>query len=77
MFTPEYYTSRSQDLEEAYQDAGQFYWINRLRQKNSINKIMFSDIDIKSKRIAIRRLKGLPTIFVKMFLKLLEYVAEL
>jgi len=28
MFTPEYYASRSQDLEEAYQDAGQFYWEN-------------------------------------------------
>ena len=26
MFTPEYYMTRSQDLEEAYQDAGQFYW---------------------------------------------------
>jgi len=26
MFTPEYFTTRSQDLEEAYQDAGQFYW---------------------------------------------------
>lgn len=26
MFTPQYYHSRSQDLEEAYQDAGQFYW---------------------------------------------------
>jgi len=26
MFYPEHYTSRSQDLEEAYQDAGQFYW---------------------------------------------------
>ena len=26
MFTPENYKSRSQDLEEAYQDAGQFYW---------------------------------------------------
>ena len=26
MFTPEYMSSRSQDLEEAYQDAGQFYW---------------------------------------------------
>ncbi len=26
MFTPEYYNTRSQDLEEAYQDAGQFYW---------------------------------------------------
>jgi len=28
MFTPEYFTARSQDLEEAYQDAGQFYWEN-------------------------------------------------
>ena len=26
MFTPQYYNTRSQDLEEAYQDAGQFYW---------------------------------------------------
>ncbi|PHR53308.1 MAG: pseudaminic acid cytidylyltransferase [Arcobacter sp.] len=28
MFTPKYFTARSQDLEEAYQDAGQFYWEN-------------------------------------------------
>ncbi len=26
MFTPEHFKTRSQDLEEAYQDAGQFYW---------------------------------------------------
>lgn len=26
MFSPENYLTRSQDLEEAYQDAGQFYW---------------------------------------------------
>ncbi len=26
MFTPEYFKTRSQDLEEGYQDAGQFYW---------------------------------------------------
>ena len=26
MFQPECYTTRSQDLEEAYHDAGQFYW---------------------------------------------------
>jgi len=26
MFTPHNFLSRSQDLEEAYQDAGQFYW---------------------------------------------------
>jgi len=29
MFTPEYYSTRSQDLEESYHDAGQFYWENR------------------------------------------------
>lgn len=26
MFNPEYFTTRSQDLEEAFHDAGQFYW---------------------------------------------------
>ena len=26
MFYPEHYNSRSQDLEEAFHDAGQFYW---------------------------------------------------
>ena len=26
MFTPKHYMTRSQDLEDAYQDAGQFYW---------------------------------------------------
>lgn len=26
MFNPEYFHTRSQDLEEAYHDAGQFYW---------------------------------------------------
>ena len=38
MFTPEYFTSRSQDLEEAYQDAGQFYWKNL---KNKASDIAF------------------------------------
>jgi len=33
MFFPEYYSARSQDLEEAYQDAGQFYW-SKLGQKS-------------------------------------------
>lgn len=38
MFWPEHYNSRSQDLEEAYQDAGQFYW-TKVHKKP--NKIMF------------------------------------
>jgi len=43
MFTPEYYASRSQDLEEAYQDAGQFYWENL---HNEGGKIAFSKSSI-------------------------------
>ena len=38
MFWPENFNSRSQDLEEAYQDAGQFYWRNL---KNASTKNMF------------------------------------
>ncbi|WP_310442333.1 pseudaminic acid cytidylyltransferase [Sulfurimonas sp.] len=38
MFTPEHYGTRSQDLEEAFQDAGQFYW-SKLDKKSS--EIMF------------------------------------
>lgn len=36
MFTPEHFMSRSQDLEEAYQDAGQFYWQNLNREATDI-----------------------------------------
>jgi pseudaminic acid cytidylyltransferase len=39
MFWPENFSKRSQDLEEAYQDAGQFYFTN-LRKDSS--EIMFS-----------------------------------
>lgn len=38
MFWPQNYQTRSQDLEEAYQDAGQFYW-TKLSKKS--NEIMF------------------------------------
>ncbi len=38
MFFPEYYNSRSQDLEEAYQDAGAFYF-TRIKEKS--NNILF------------------------------------
>ncbi len=43
-----------------------------------IDSILFSDKPIKEKRIQIRKLrrKGLDTIFIKMFIKLLEYIAE-
>ena len=47
--------------------------------KVELDKLLFSKKSIKEKRIAIRRLKkkGLDEIFVKMFLKLLEYIAEI
>ena len=46
MFMPEHYMTRSQDLEEAYQDAGQFYWTNRVRQRENKRDVVFSDISI-------------------------------
>lgn len=46
MFNPENYLTRSQDLEEAYQDAGQFYWINREKSQYTKNEILFSNISI-------------------------------
>lgn len=43
MFWPEKYLARSQDLEEAYQDAGQFYWT---KLNIDSNCIMFSEESI-------------------------------
>lgn len=43
MFTPEHYMSRSQDLEEAYHDSGQFYW-KKLGKKS--DEIMFGSDSI-------------------------------
>lgn len=45
--------------------------------KEKIANVMFSEDDIKKKRIAIRKLRGLDHKFTKMFLKLLEYTAEI
>ena len=44
--------------------------------KEKIDKIIFSDLPIKKKRINIRKLqrKGLEIRFMNLFLKLLEYV---
>jgi pseudaminic acid cytidylyltransferase len=38
MFFPEHYSSRSQDLPEAYHDAGQFYWGNAQAWKDKPNR---------------------------------------
>jgi len=43
MFTPEHFYTRSQDLEEAYQDAGQFYF---KKVKIQSDKIMFAQDSI-------------------------------
>ena len=44
--------------------------------KEKIDEILFGDLPIRKKRIEIRKLKrkGLETKFIKMFLKLLEYI---
>ena len=43
MFTPEHYMTRSQDLEEAYQDAGQFYWTKQIKHlmRSCLEKTVF------------------------------------
>ena len=47
--------------------------------KETIDDILFSDLTIQKKRIEIRKLgkKGLEKKFIKMFIKLLEYINEI
>ena len=45
--------------------------------KEEIADIIFSDLDIKAKRIKIKKLRGLDGRFTRMFIKLLEYIAEI
>ena len=44
--------------------------------KEELDKIIFSDLPIKSKRIGVRKLrrKGLSSLHVRMFMKLFEYI---
>ncbi len=46
--------------------------------KEELDEVLFSDLTIKKKRIAVRKLKrkGLEPKFIKLFLKLLEYVEQ-
>lgn len=46
--------------------------------KEKIDAVLFSDMPISKKRIAVRKLKrdGLESKFVKLFLKLLEYIGQ-
>ena len=45
--------------------------------KEEIASIFFSNLDIKNKRIQIKKLRGLEPRFKRMFIKLLEYLAEI
>ena len=47
--------------------------------KEMLSNIIFSNMDIKKKRIEIRKLKqsGLNSKFIQMFMRLLEYVSEI
>ena len=52
---------------------------NELKMKEKIDEILFGEEPIKKKRIAIRKLDklGLDKKFIRMFLKLLEYIGEI
>lgn len=47
--------------------------------KEKLASVMFSDLDISKKRIEVRKLSkyGLDQLFIKMFIKLLEYIQEI
>lgn len=45
--------------------------------KEKIASIIFSDLEIKKKRIQIKKIRELDKRFIRMFIKLLEYVAEI
>ena len=47
--------------------------------KEKVAEVLFSDKDIRRKRIEIRKLRasGLNKLFVRMFIKLLEYISEI
>lgn len=45
--------------------------------KEKIASIIFSNLDMKHKRIEIKKIKGLDKKFIRMFIKLLEYIAEI
>ena len=49
------------------------------RLKDKLDNILFSNLDIKKKRIKIRKLKrsGLDKKYIKMFIYLLEYIQKI
>lgn len=59
MFHPEHYNTRSQDLEDAYQDAGQFYWG---LAESYLNDKMFFSTDSKPFLIPRHRVQDIDTL---------------
>ena len=53
-------------------------WLNNTYLKEKIADIIFSDLPIKNKRIAIRKLRrsSLSREYMNLFLKLLEYIEQ-
>lgn len=51
MFNPQYFKTRSQDLEPAFHDAGQFYWINTNKTMLDTNKGAFKISEIQAQDI--------------------------
>src|SRR5690606_6864152 len=47
MIQPQYYNTRSQDLEPAYYDAGQFYWTKFNPIRKNLNKIGYEMPEIR------------------------------
>ena len=47
--------------------------------KDKLDEILFSDLDVRKKRIKIRRLrrKGLERKYIKIFINLLEYIQKI
>ena len=47
--------------------------------KDKLDEILFSDLDVKKKRIKIRKLKkkGLESKYIKIFINLLEYIQKI
>ena len=47
--------------------------------KDKLDEILFSDLDVKKKRIKIRKLKkkGLDSKYIKIFINLLEYIQKI
>ncbi|HRR10048.1 MAG TPA: pseudaminic acid cytidylyltransferase [Rhodothermales bacterium] len=51
MFYPEFYEYRSQDLEPAYHDSGQFYWMKYDKSLKSKNKLGYEISEIEAQDI--------------------------